>query len=349
MRELFLVPGDSTPTSLVFKDHESGEQYFLEVTAELKQALIPQDTTPALSTSDDEEHNEIQASGVNAESSSEEDTKEQKVNQASAKPRTLKPATEMDPRLSAPLKMRPREIQDRIRAGATITEIAAENEVTEARIEPFAHPVLLERARIAELAKKAHPVRDDGPAKLTLWEILATAFAARGIDLATTTWDAYRDLAGQWVIRVTWPAGLSEHSAEWSYMRHGMSDATAVARNNTAADLIDPDFAVPVRTLKPARRGLEVVSNQTAEPELDPQLDSTESAEHHQDVENEGATSSASNESSDTQLDGEDLMQHPTPLTDAQKSGSKRRRKAVTPHWEDVLLGVRANTKRPRN
>ena len=28
---------------------------------------------------------------------------------------------------------------------------------------------------------------------------------------------------------------------------------------------------------------------------------------------------------------------------------TKRRRKAVTPHWEDVLLGVRSNTKRPRD
>ena len=26
----------------------------------------------------------------------------------------------------------------------------------------------------------------------------------------------------------------------------------------------------------------------------------------------------------------------------------KRRRKSVTPHWEDVLLGVRTNTKRPK-
>ncbi|HZK32374.1 MAG TPA: DUF3071 domain-containing protein, partial [Corynebacterium sp.] len=40
-------------------------------------------------------------------------------------------------------------------------------------------------------------------------------------------------------------------------------------------------------------------------------------------------------------LDGEDLDADPAAPT-------KRRRKAVTPHWEDVLLGVRANTKRPR-
>ena len=40
-----------------------------------------------------------------------------------------------------------------------------------------------------------------------------------------------------------------------------------------------------------------------------------------------------------------ELLEHPDP----KKQPTKRRRKAVTPHWEDVLLGVRANTKRPRS
>lgn len=40
----------------------------------------------------------------------------------------------------------------------------------------------------------------------------------------------------------------------------------------------------------------------------------------------------------------EDFLQNPDP----EPKPTKRRRKAVTPHWEDVLLGVRANTKRPR-
>ena len=43
------------------------------------------------------------------------------------------------------------------------------------------------------------------------------------------------------------------------------------------------------------------------------------------------------------ETEGEEFLQHPE--TDTPK---KRRRKATTPHWEDVLLGVRANTKRPR-
>ena len=43
------------------------------------------------------------------------------------------------------------------------------------RVERFAHPVLLERSRAAELATAAHPVLADGPAVLTLLETVTTA------------------------------------------------------------------------------------------------------------------------------------------------------------------------------
>lgn len=283
-----------------------------------------------------------------------------------------RPHRDIDPRLSKPLKTRPREIQERIRAGATIAELAAENDVVEARIEPYAHPVLLERARIAELAKSAHPVRDDGPAKLTLWEVLATAFAARGLDLSTTTWDAYRDAANQWVVKVSWKAGLSENEAEWAYLRHGTSQATAVARNGIAADLIDPDFAKPVRTLSTVAHGVKGIDALigTVDSELERTLDdipavtidNEDDPDHgssagketlglddgSQNGEGDAYGSSHEADAHDEQVaeaHGEDFLQHPG--TD--KPASKRRRKAVTPHWEDVLLGVRANTKRPRN
>ena len=78
--------------------------------------------------------------------------------------------------------LRPREIQDRVRAGASVDELVELTGMPARRIEPFAHPVLAERARIAELGRQSRPRRADGPAQLTLWEILATAFAARGLD-----------------------------------------------------------------------------------------------------------------------------------------------------------------------
>ncbi|MDU0478122.1 septation protein SepH [Staphylococcus chromogenes] len=296
MRELKLIADESTGTSLVFRLLDENTDCFVEVTDEVAgQLRTLLDGQPA------------------ALPKPEEKAPEAIVEKPAPRPESR----EIDPRLSTPLKMRPRDIQDRIRSGKTITEVAEENGVTEARIEPFAHPVLIERARIADMAKRAHPVRADGPAKLTLWEVLATAFAARGNDLSDSEWDAYKDASGQWVVRVHWQAGHSDNVAEWSYHPQGMSSATAVARNAVAADLTDPDFG------QPAVRTLSSVSRVDTADEPDQQ---------HSEVQETAAQDS-------------DFLQHP----EAEQRPAKRRRKAVTPHWEDVLLGVRTNTKRPRS
>ncbi|PRQ11000.1 DUF3071 domain-containing protein [Corynebacterium sp. 13CS0277] len=231
--------------------------------------------------------------------------------------------------VTAQLTLRPREIQARIRGGQTVAEVAQEAGVAESRIEPFAHPVLLERARIADMAKMAHPVRDDGPTALTLFEVVATAFTARDLDLATARWDAYRDHANQWVVTLTWTAGLNEHTAEWSYHGRGQSPETAVARNSLAADLIDPDFARPVRTISPAGHGGGRVT--ALRPEEEPGDDLDRTRDDLPVVED------------DTLLEGESLLQHPQ----APKKPAKRK-SVSAPAWEDVLLGVRGSTKRPR-
>lgn len=315
MRELFLVSSESTESSLVFRTtaepDEAAEQFFFAVDDTLRQALLGRGTaTPE-----------------------EPAAAEPAPKRAPAPPREPKPLPDPDPRLSAPMNLRPREIQDRIRAGASITQLAEEMGVTEARVDPFAHPVLLERARVAELAKQAHPVRDDGPAKLTLVEVLATAFAARGAELSTAVWDAYRDSSGQWVIRVSWQAGHSDNVAEWTFQNHTTSTPTAVARNGVAADLTDPDFVEPVRSLtsvgSPGGRYYEDLGEPESEPE--PAV-----------PENPREEISAVPDEPETDAE---KLEEPEP----EQAPQKRRRKAVTPHWEDVLLGVRTNTKRPRN
>jgi len=57
-----------------------------------------------------------------------------------------------------PSGLRPKEIQAKIRAGASVQQLAEAAGVDVARVERFAHPVLLERSRAAELATAAHPV-----------------------------------------------------------------------------------------------------------------------------------------------------------------------------------------------
>lgn len=138
----------------------------------------------------------------------------------------------------------PREIQARIRGGESIEDLARASGMSQGKIEPFAHPILAERERMTTVARQSHPVRQDGPSTLTLDDVLATAFTARGMDLSEATWDAYRNDARLWIITLTWTSGMSDITAEWSYHSDGLS-ATTVARNEAATELVDPDFGRP--------------------------------------------------------------------------------------------------------
>lgn len=404
MRELFLSSNDSTESSLVLHT-EDGEEFFLAVTDDIRSVFNAGQTeasahnlsanpegTPAATTQaeqDPEQDTERESSGEDVAAATQPaEDKQVSHLQVAGTESSQKPA----PRMSDALPLRPAEIQSRIRAGASPEELAEEIGFPVSRLESFAHPVLLERARIAELAKQAHPVREDGPAKLTLWEILATAFAARGHSLSEAEWDAYRHKGEPWVVKIVWKAGLSENEAEWTFKQSMTSAATVEARNSVAADLTDPDFVQPVRSLtslgRGARgsrydeaidgpRGLFAATDAEAEEnatELDREYargvdedvaqrkaqekssnrDNADSEDitrddipqvTDQDLKSGGPRTSAKEQSTDGADGTEDFFQNPDP----QPKPAKRRRKAVTPHWEDVLLGVRANTKRPRN
>ncbi|MRH91397.1 DUF3071 domain-containing protein [Nocardia sp. SYP-A9097] len=144
--------------------------------------------------------------------------------------------------------MRPRDIQARIRAGASVEQVTEESGMPASRVERFAYPVLLERARAAELAQKAHPVRNDGPAVETLIEIVSAAFAERGHTIESAEWDAWKDEKAYWVAQLQWQAGRSVIAAHWRYQpdAHGGS---VVPLDDPASDLIDPDFGRALRGL----------------------------------------------------------------------------------------------------
>jgi hypothetical protein len=146
--------------------------------------------------------------------------------------------------------LRPREIQAKIRAGASVEQIASAAGVDIERVQRFANPVLLERARAAELATAAHPVLADGPSVLTLLETVTAALVARGLDPETTSWDAWRNEDGRWTVQMGWKAGRSDNSAHFRFTP-GAHGGTVTAFDDAACELIDPDFARPLRPLAP--------------------------------------------------------------------------------------------------
>ncbi|HEY0805907.1 MAG TPA: septation protein SepH [Pseudonocardiaceae bacterium] len=158
-------------------------------------------------------------------------------------------------------QMRPREIQTRIRAGESVEQVAAAAGVPAHRVERFAYPVLLERSRTAELAQRAHPVREDGPDLQTLAEVAAHAFGLRGQDYSTATWDSWRGEDGRWVVQLRWHTGRSDNRAHWAF-HPGAHGGTVIPVDDHAHDLMDPNPANrPLRTVRPvtelARQALE--------------------------------------------------------------------------------------------
>jgi Protein of unknown function (DUF3071) len=208
--------------------------------------------------------------------------------------------------------LRPKEIQAKIRAGASVEQLAAAAGVPVERVERFAHPVLLERARAAELAAAAHPVMADGPAVLTLLETVTKALVARGLDPDSIAWDAWRNEDSRWTVQLAWKAGRSDNLAHFRFTP-GAHGGTVAASDDAAQQLINPDFG---RQLRPV----------AAVPQLE-----FDTHEAHQ------APAAAPEQFS---LQGE-----PVPAPPAAKRGRKAR--PTIPAWEDVLLGVRSSGTQP--
>jgi hypothetical protein len=156
--------------------------------------------------------------------------------------------TQLD--IEVPNMLRPKEIQSRIRAGASVEQVAAAAGEDIARVERFAHPVLLERSRAAELATAAHPMLADGPAVLTLLEVVTTALVARGLCPDSINWDAWRNEDGRWTVQLAWKAGRSDNVAHFRFVP-GAHGGTVTAVDDEACALIDPDFERPLRTVAP--------------------------------------------------------------------------------------------------
>lgn len=155
---------------------------------------------------------------------------------------------------AAPAPVVPREIQIRVRSGESPDEVAASLGVELDRVMRFAAPVVDERRRIAEEARRArarHTAPEGADSKVVVFgEAVDARYAAHGIDPAAVEWDSYRRPDGEWVVVSRWLGGDSRHAAEWVFSR-GSRSVTAV--DDTAADLLSDRPVRPVAPPAPPR------------------------------------------------------------------------------------------------
>ena len=156
----------------------------------------------------------------------------------------------------------PKEIQAKIRAGASVEQVAAASGSEVSRVRRFAHPVLLERFRAAELATAAHPMLPDGPAVLTLLETVSAALVTRGLNHDKLSWDAWRNEDNRWTVQLAWKVGRSDNLAHFCFSP-GAHGGTVTAIDDAASALIDPNFERPLR---PVARVAHVDFEEPAKP-----------------------------------------------------------------------------------
>ncbi|GAA2969467.1 septation protein SepH [Actinokineospora diospyrosa] len=280
-------------------------------------------------------------------------------------------------------QMRPREIQTRIRAGESVEQVSEAAGIPAHKVERFAYPVLLERSRTAELAQRAHPVREDGPDLQTLGEVVAHAFGLRGQDYAAAAWDSWRGEDGKWVVQLSWTAGRSLNRAHWSF-HPGAHGGTVSPMDEHAHDLLDPQPNRPLRTVRPvtelAQAALNLESPRpvpaSLEPEPDPELDAAVFAppvapvaapvtaqvavpvvdepdfvadfeltpEPEEPEVEEELEPVAEDKQPVAEIPEQDaLIEEPTRKPEPPRRPKAKKARPIVPSWEDVLLGTRSN------
>jgi hypothetical protein len=113
--------------------------------------------------------------------------------------------------------LRPRDIQARIRAGASAEEVAQLAGIPVERVRRFEGPVLAERAFMAERARKTpvrRPGENTGP---QLGEAVQERLLLRGADKDTVIWDSWRRDDGTWEVLLVYRVAGEVHSASWTY------------------------------------------------------------------------------------------------------------------------------------
>jgi hypothetical protein len=225
----------------------------------------------------------------------------------------------------------PRIIQARIRAGETPEQVAAASGTRVERIMRFAHPVLQERARVAEQASEARVRLSDGTGVVTLQRFMAERLRLIGTDTATIEWDAHRADDGTWLVTCTWRSGEKSGTTRWVF--------DIPARTVSPADAVTADFAEGTRLVRvvpevpggtgpiaPAPRGRAPVG--VPEQETGPVPDPRPAA----------APAAPSPESAEALLD--EIAEHDTVVLGPQE-GDEEDPRAHVPAWEDIVFGVR--------
>ena len=154
-------------------------------------------------------------------------------------------------------ELSPKEMQARLREGASVEEVAKAAGVPVARVLPYFVPVEAERTRIVDEAREARMHRNRGPAATTpLGQAVDTRLQeVSGIKPESISWTARRRRDGAWVVGVSYNA-RGKRKAEWLW-QPASREVTPLdpAAGRLGADAIPaPAKRKPAAAKKPAAK-----------------------------------------------------------------------------------------------
>lgn len=134
--------------------------------------------------------------------------------------------------------LRPREVQARLRAGATAEDLAAQSGLPLEHVRRYEWPVIAERNHVIAQVRDHHV---DSEGKVGLGELADARLAARDVDTDEAVWTARREGSTPWQVEVRFTAGQRERSARWSFDPKGK---VVTALDDEARWLGQPDDPV---------------------------------------------------------------------------------------------------------
>jgi len=235
--------------------------------------------------------------------------------------------------------LRPKEIQDRIRAGETAEEIADAAGVPIERVRRFEGPVLAERAYRAQEAQRAtlRQPGDSGPGR-SLGDVVVERLRMFGVDPADAEWDSCKRSDGGWQVRLAFSSGSRPHLAEWVYDPHRKHVAPA---DDTAARLCLPDADLPEtasRIRAPARATVTPIASRLGPP-APPEHDPGRPAESPR-IPAPAQPRTAQPRAAEPEAEPA-AQAAPAPRErPARKAAGGRSRRSSVPSWDEIMFGT---------
>ena len=251
--------------------------------------------------------------------------------------------------------LRPKEIQDRIRAGETADEIADAAGIPPDRVRRFEGPVLAERQYRAQEAQRA-TIRgrgDSGPGP-RLGDIVAERLSGVGAHADNAEWDSRKRPDGNWQIRLQFSIGGRASSAEWIYdprRRHVIPDDDQAVRlclpqeEWAAVSFAERSRATatvtPIGSRQHSQYGDQIREHDRRNVPVPPRSRDFAAADSESAVPavaGAGTPDGLADRPEETAAVGADSAQ--VAAGPAKKAASGRSRRASVPSWDEIMFGT---------